>query len=335
MTKGPTLARSTRGSAFALPLLATLFAGGCAGAWKHYETRHVNLYTDASTGLDDITRTLEYQHAIMASSFFGGVAQSKVDVLVLDDVPFKTHFGSLRSAMMLSTSPGGHDIGKNGLIVLKWGESPISAATMMNHWFLDKAVPRAPLWFHCGFSQYAAGAHYVEKGNGAIACLGASWSYEDRVLMSVNDFGAASWSQYNDEHRAWLPFSGAVFVDWVVRGDGGAHRGALADIINHLASGVPTTEVLAKATPLTAAELDAALQRYRQTWVKAGCPFAFPIKPEALPDTDSPRPRDIAPERVNALLVALDTLPEVDGYAEYYPAAVVAQAGQGKKPRRR
>lgn len=309
-----------------------LLSSGCAGSWKHYETKHVNLYTDMSLAHEQTVLALEYHYAIMASSFFGKVAGPKVDVLLLDDVPFQAHFGSLRGGMTLSKSPGGQEIGRDGLIVMKLSGSTNLGSTLLSYWFLDKAAPNAPLWFHEGFGRYTGGALYMEGPTGAAGCIGRHWSQKDDVLMSINDFGNASWTDYGGKYRGWLPYSGAVFFDWLMHADNGARRDALGEVVNQLANGVQTTDALTKATHKTTEEIDEALKLHRHTWVRRGmCPISFAIRSDNLADKEAPRQRDFPAERVDALLAALATLPEVEGYADYYPVAVVEQSGRTSK----
>lgn len=323
------------GAPTSLVLASLLLATGCAGAWKRYETKHVNLYTDMSLAHEQTVLALEYHYAIMASSFFGKIAGPKVDVLLLDDVPFRGKFGSYRTGMTLAKSPGGQSIGSNGLIVMRLTGSTNYGSTLLSYWFLDKAAPRAPLWFHEGFGRYTGGALYMEGPQGAAGCIGRFWSQKDDVLMSVNDFGNASWSEYADKYRGWLPYSGAVFFDWLMHADNGAHRGALGDVVNQLANGVQTSDALTQATHLTTAQIDEALKLHRHTWVPRGmCPLGFTIKPEALADKEAPRQQDFPPGPVDELLAALATLPDVEGYADYYPAEIVDQSGKTSKRRR-
>lgn len=99
---------------------ALAVASGCATPWQKIQTKHVTLYTDSEFGHEEVLRSLEQGRAMLASSFFANTPlPDRVDVLFVDDVPFNSLMGPLRSGAALAKAPGSSGIGVDGLLILR------------------------------------------------------------------------------------------------------------------------------------------------------------------------------------------------------------------------
>lgn len=374
---------------------AASLAAGCATPWQKIQTKHVTLYTDSDFGHEEVLRSLENGHAMLASSFLSNThLPERIDVLFMDDVPFQGLMGAYRKGVALAKAPGSTGIGTDGLLILRpmaagrSSEVDVNAASaftssgqggirqqnritsesggiagsgvsvrdaravegnlagraaveMLAHLYLQRAMPNAPLWFHEGFAAYVRDGRFNQAGNQAVACFGypPTLSGTD-VLMEPEKVWNATWDQYGGEYRSWLPYSGQILLDYIIQGEGGANRDKLGVFVTGLGEGKAAPEALNASFGWNSDGLSAKLKEHVQavqqqqgkSQSRGGCPLMFPVAGSDAPDTAEPQKSDAAEESINALIAAIETLPDRDGYQPYYPQELIERAGKpGKK----
>lgn len=376
-------------------LAALALASGCATPWQKIQTKHVTLYTDMEPGYEEVLRSLEQGHAILASSFFSNAQlPQRVEVLFIDDVPFTSLFGTYRDGVALEKAPGSSGIGSDGLLVLRpmtaGRESEVStgagyvshdqstgtlsdtkganitkdngiagsgistndrrsadanaagraAFEMLAHAYLQKAMPNAPLWFREAFANYVREARYNVAGDMSVACFGyVPKLAQNTVLLEPGKLWSASWDQYGSEYRSWLPFSGQMFIDYVISGDGGAHRDKLGTFVTALAEGKDAPATLNASFGWNDDALFTKLKEHVQnvkqlagkTQARGDCPLGFRVTSSEMPDSSEPQKTEADQQKIQALMSALESVPDREGYQEYYPADVLERKPSGKK----
>ena len=349
-------------NAFGFCLLMGICASGCAGldGWKQVQTRNITLYSN-TTQYQETLRQLENVYAGLSASFFKGKEIGRVDVLFLDDTDFISYFGNFRKGAALPMVPGEGNIGKTGLLVLRphaqatnpsvatdgTAASTFNAGTgaqnnaagtsakeMLTHIFIQRAMPQVPLWFHEGFAAYVSTSE-VRGGNGqSFGCFGFPLAAQG--MMSVASLHNATFDQYaKTDHRAWFQGTAMTLIDFVMHGDENKHRGAMGPMVNGLAAGKPSEEVVAAAFDgADAKAIDEKLQVHRQNVsqvvtsgapVRGQCPFGVMIPPGASPDESAPKVSDVPAATMEILFRALSALPAKDEYPPYYPPELIAK----------
>jgi hypothetical protein len=316
---------------------------------------------------------------LASSFFSNTELPRKVDVLFIDDVPFNSMMGAYRTGAALAKAPGATGIGDDGLLILRPNatslgsnvpqqgtlyQDPVqraqnptftgagqdrrpdtnaagrAAIEMLTHIYLQKAMPNAPLWFHEGLARYFREARYNVAGNDAIACLGFTPIVAvGEVLLEPDKLWSATWEQYGSEYRSWLPYTGQMFVDYVLHGSSGAYRDKLGPLVTVLAEGKPSADAVQTSLGWNDASLSPKLKEHAQdvqqlagkSQARGGCPIGFRISSAEMPDTGQPAKSEADQQKIQALIAAIENLPERDGYQPYYPLDVIERAGKGKK----
>ncbi len=327
--------------------LAALVGAGCTHTginspegWNVVKSKHFNLYTSTNTLYEEPLRALEFQYAALSSSFFRGGDVGKIDVLFLEDTDFTELFGNRREGAALARVPGGGAIGKDGLVVVQPNQQ-LAGAEMVTHVFIHRAFPKAPLWFHEGFSAYARTAEYQEGAGQRRACFGRAVSSDFKAIPLAKVF-AMGWDEYDgDEARGWFKHSARMLIDYTMHGENGRHANSLGAVVQGIAQGQASDALVAAAYPeLPLAELDRRVAAHgtdveAQTQTRAAvrglCPVPFPVPPERAADLSEDRPLEPATAAdIAAVLAGIRKLPRRDdGYPPWYPTEVVAQAEGG------
>jgi len=349
--------------AFAVSVFVGLFASGCASfeGWNQVETKNITLYTNTDSQYKETLRQLENTYASLSVSFFKGKDIGKVEVLFMDDTDFIEYFGNFRKGAALASVPGDGTIGKNGLLVLRPHSQPtnpsvgadgVSASTfaagtgslnnaagtsakeMLTHLFIQRAMPKVPLWFHEGFSAYVSTSE-VRGGNGqTFGCFGFPLTGE--VMMPVASLWDTTFEQYGKpEYRGWFQATAMTLVDFVMHADNNKHRSAMGQMVNDLAAGMPSSSVVAAAFDgANEKAIDELLQVHRQNVsqivvsaapVRGQCPFGVVIPKELAPDESPPKITARSAADIEGLFRVLSSFPAKDEYPPYYPPEVVAK----------
>lgn len=349
--------------AFAVAAWLVVSAGGCASvnSWNQVQTKNFTVYTSTDEHYQETLRQLENAHASLSASFFKGKQIGNVEVLFLEDADFITYFGNFRKGAALASVPGDGKIGKQGLLVLRphvqsinpsvtadgnvastfaagtgamGNAAGMAAKEMLTHLFIERAMPKVPLWFHEGFSAYVSTSD-VRGGNGqTFACFGFPLTGE--VMIPVANMWDGTFEQYaKAEYRGWFQATAMTLVDYVMHADGNAHRGAMGPLVNGLAEGQPSADVAKAALGGASNEqIDSFLRVHRQNisqviasnaQVRGQCPFGVVIPKDLAPDEAPPKITAAPPADIEALLRALTALPAKDEYPPYYPPEVLAK----------
>jgi hypothetical protein len=349
---------------FALSVFVGVLASGCASGlegWRQVETRNITLYTNTDVQYKETLRQLENSYSSLSASFFKGKDIGKVEVLFMDDTDFIGYFGNFRKGAALASVPGDGVIGKNGLLVLRPHSQDLnpsvgadgvaaknfdagtgalnnaagtSAKEMLTHLFILRAMPKVPLWFHEGFSAYVSTSE-VRAGNGqTFGCFG--FPLTGQVMMPVASIWDTGFEQYaKPEYRGWFQSTAMTLVDFVMHADNNKHRAAMGQMVNDLASGMPSSSVVSAAFDgANEKAIDELLQVHRQNVsqivasaapVRGQCPFGVVIPSVLAPDESVPKITSRSAADMEALFRALSAFPAKDEYPPYYPPEVVAK----------
>lgn len=348
-------------------VLAGALAAGCghtgtnsAEGWNLAKSKRFEMYTATTSKHIEALNGLEYHYASLSSSFFKNSDVGTVEVLFLEDDDFKEMFGDRRDFAAIAKVPGGGKIGQNGLLVvneLPAGESgdskgssegerggsqrrgDDSLAEALTHLFIHRSFPKAPLWFHEGFSAYARGAEFKEGDNNErIACFGYPGD-EKVTFLPLEKMFSLSWDEYDSgDARSWYKHTARVLIDYTIHGDGGKNQPALEKLIVGVVDGKPGADIMSDAYPGRAiGELTKAVHGHgaevashasSQTEKRGLCPIGFPVPAEKAPDIrDSVEPTPVPAADMKALFEGLRKLPKrEDGYPAWFPAEVIAQS---------
>lgn len=352
-------------SPLSLPLIAALvvgaFASGCATTegWNNVQTKNFNLYTNTQEHHKETLRQLENAYAALAASFFREKNVGKVDVLFLDDAEFVDYMGNFRRGGALSRVPGEGSIGKNGLLILRphvlrslddgegkgelgfqgtsgggamGNRAALAAKEMLTHIFIDRVMPKAPLWFHEGFAKYVSTAEIRSDGQRTLGCFG--YPQKTEALMPISGIWDITFDQYaQPDKRGFFPAAGYTLIDFIMHAENNKYRPLIGPLVNGLASGESSAALVGNAfSNMDGGALDNLLGSHKQlieqqidsnAQVRGLCPFGV-VVPESLVPSDTPVAiTPVPPQEIAALLHALKALPAKDEYPPYYPAAVI------------
>lgn len=347
---------------------------GAVDNYKVVRTPTINLYTNMSIGRYGSTlESLQYSHAALSSVFFKNTEIGPVDVLFLDDPDFQALMGNFRKGAAIASVPGGGaetKIGSNGLLILhpftlasmeshevELGGGPeasnvdgsrtgiathapqanpsrIVGTEMLAHIFVRRALPKAPLWFHEGFSTYVSNLEIREDaGSGqTFICYGYVQPIDGYLgLSKLWDMTFAGYIE--PAARNWFRSSSEVFIDFIIHGENNAHRAALMPMVAGLANGTPSPQLVKEVFAMDPTDLDERVKVHREV-IKSGlatatnargqCPFGFLLPPDKKPGDDFPVVGDVPPAEMEALFRALHALPSREEFPPYYPAEVIA-----------
>lgn len=281
----------------ALAVLVGLCTSGCAvDGWNQVQSKNITLYTNTDSQYKETLRQLENGYASLSASFFKGKEIGRVEVLFLDDTDFIGYFGNFRKGAALASVPGGGAIGKNGLLVLRphsqstnpsVGTDGVAASTfaagtgatnnaagtsakeMLTHLFVQRSMPNVPLWFHEGFAAYVSSSE-VRGGNGqSFGCFG--FPVAGQVMMPVTSLWDATFVDYaKPDYRGWFQATSMTLIDFIMHADDNKHRGAMGQMVNDLAAGKPSADVVAAAfNGASVQDIDEKLQVHRQNVAQA------------------------------------------------------------------
>lgn len=349
--------------AFAVSVLVGLFSSGCASfeGWNQVETKNITLYTNTDSQYKETLRQLENAYAGLSASFFKGKNIGKVEVLFLDDTDFITYFGNFRKGAALSAMPANSPMGKDGLLVLRPhsqftnpsvaadgvaasnfdagtgalnNAAGTSAKEMLTHLFIQRAMPKVPLWFHEGFSAYVSTSDVRSANGQTFGCFGFPLTGE--VMMPVASLWDATFDQYaKPDYRGWFQATAMTLIDFVMHADNNKHRAAMGQMVNDLAAGNPSAGVVAAAFEgANEKTIDGLLQVHRQNIsqivataapVRGQCPFGVMIPKELVPDESAPKITARSAADIETLFHILSAFPGKDEYPPYYPPEVVAK----------
>jgi hypothetical protein len=344
----------------AISLLSiTLLGAGCAStglnqpdSWHVVKSKRFTMYTPTTLTHSETLNGLEYHYASLASSFFtkdiGGV-----DVVFLENDEFTDVFGTRRDFVALHRVPGQGKIGKEGLLVVrpapthaetdqasttaaarKSGDRDDSSAEALTHIFVDRVLPKAPLWFHEGFSAYARMAEYKEGEGKRFACFGAPGTTESR-FMPLDKVFTMSWDEYDgDEARSWYKNTARMLIDFAMHGDGGSHQRAMGAMVEGILAGQDTGLIMKTGFPsMDSKQLADRIAAHgvdvlnQPKTIRGICPIAFPIPPDKVADVGDKTLAAADAADIRAVTVALKSLPRRDdGYPAWYPEEIIAQA---------
>jgi hypothetical protein len=322
----------------AFVLAAGAFVAGCAHGgignpegWSVVKSKHFTIYagTPRNTQLD--LRSLELAYAAFKSGLFKHVDMN-VDVVFLEDTDFPEVVGFRRKYMSLAKVPGGGPIGASGLLILKDDPGGNSEAEGLAHLFIDKAFPKAPLWFHEGFSSYARTVMVMTNSEGKRGgCFGKVEGGQD-TLMPLEKLLGLSWDDTDgDEARSWYTYTARTLIDYIIHGEDGKNRERMGWLASAVSDGKSSQEAFAAAFPnvapsamdkkLGAHAADAAFQsKNNSAAVRGLCPWGVEIKDENAPDEGDPKIEPAPAAAIKAVLEAVKKLPRLDGYPPWYPA---------------
>jgi hypothetical protein len=339
-------------------------ASGCATyeGWSAVKTEHFTLYTAGISNHQDVIRALENGYSgFAASPFFKSSAASvgKIDVLFMDDQDFLDLMGQRRSGAAIAKVPGDGKIGKDGLLVLHpftlnemttdltldsdlkaTGDADANpggraALEMLAHLFIVKAFPKAPLWFHEGFSAYLSTMELRSDDKGQVlSCMGFVRSSD--AYLGLSKMWELSFSQVaTAEVRGFFRATAYTFIDYILHGDNDAHRGKMGALLGGVASGDDSQSVIKAVfdgTPLDA--IDTAVKSHRnnmaavlttKTKARSQCPMGVLVPPELKPaDVITPISTEANPTDIEAVFRALGALPALDEFPPYFPLEVTA-----------
>jgi hypothetical protein len=130
-----------------------------------------------------------------------------------------------------------------------------------------------------------------------------------------------------------------MFLDYVLHGDGGAYRDKLGPFVTALAEGKPADQVVTASFGWNDAALSTKLKDHVQTvkqlagnaQARGACPLGFRVVSTEAPDTAEPRKAEADQQAIQALMSAIESLPERDGYQEYYPIDVIERPRKKKR----
>ncbi len=332
-------------SASGLVVAAGAGAGaGCAlrnpirpqNGWKEVTSAHVRLLARDTYRAEPVIEWLEYSHAgYRVALERRGVpvprSLDRVEGLFLDEgtsAEFVGLFGYNRSGITLAEAPAGAPLGAGGLMVLPgWKESAVMRA--LAHVFVHRIAPRAPIWFHAGVVGVLAGTTFLRGDSHPAAYLylgpthlgpgTRNWIEPLEVVFSATP------AVYDRPHRGdhvWQ--TAAVLATFLMYGDEGPTiHGDFPGLVRRLGAGEPTVEALAATYPRYPV---ATLREHLRTWfIRRERALRIPL-PRADARITGRRPVD--PGSMRRLLDGLERLGLEDGWGDWVPREVLAQASR-------
>lgn len=327
-----------------LVVLGTALSVGCAHpgigsaeGWNAIKTKHFTMYAGGGERFDATLTALEYSHAALSSSpFFKDTKMDPIEVLFVNPQDMDELFGLRRSGAAVAAVPGGGKLGQAGLIVVDNDPEGDHATEMLTHLFIHKRWPKAPLWFHEGFSLFTRSVMYQEGDGKRVGCFGKP-SATVEAFVPLSKLLAMSWDDYDgNEARGWYKRTAGTIIDFIIFADGGKYfqekMGAVVDALN---AGKGGPDVMAAAFPGPLADMDSKIVEHGNTVAHQGpairgiCPLGIPIPEEKAPDNvEAAKSEPLPAADMKALMDGLQKLPRrSDGYPPWFPAEVAVRAG--------
>lgn len=275
----------------AVAMLAGMTAGGCAHTgvnstegWNKVQTKHFTVHTPMSQRYEEALNIMEYIYSGLVSSFFRDADTGPIDVMMLERDDFVELFGNRRFHMSLARTPGGTKIGAKGLVFAVVSTSGEEHTEAIAHQLIQRAFPKAPLWFHEGFSSWLRTGQFL-KGNGKqTACYGKPGLTEISFIPLEKLF-EIDWDAYDGpEARSWYKHTARMLFDFTMFGEKSKHMPQIEKIVDGVAEGRSGPSIIAEAFPeLSTRELNKRVMAHGRDVLHAQfaphglCPIGFPI----------------------------------------------------------
>jgi hypothetical protein len=306
--------------------------------WSAAKTKHFTMYVPTGDRFGATLLALEYSYAAFsASPFFKDVDMGgPVEAMYVNGQDMTELFGFKRDGAALASVPGGSKLGATGLIVLQDDPDGDKGAEMLAHLFIQKRLPKAPLWFHEGFSAYLRSVKYQEGEGKRGGCFGFAGSAPE-TWIALDKLFNLTWEEYDaPTAKSWAKHSARTMVDYIIHIEGGKYFaegfGALYD---GFGAGKGSAEVVGQIFGGGAlAELNSKVMDHGKSLATIGkarglCPLGVGIPEDKAADKSDPKMEEIPADDMAKLIQGLMKLPGrgAEAYPPWYPPDMVAKAG--------
>jgi hypothetical protein len=354
----------------ALLALAGLGLGCASGykGWSANRTKNITVYTDAKLEHEYIQEWLELSYSAYRG-FFPDVELPRVSAVWLKIEPgslgrFYRPNDDPQAGWTLETVPS-RGIGHDGLIVLERKDNYTASPTgfqsssardeniakrQLAYYFINKAVPMAPLWLQIGLGRYMSKFRIHYSGQYWVACFGAvvfdepvTAGVPDRVTVPLDELLETDWYEYDAKTRRWYEYTAYAFVHFLIQGKNGWHKTRFPILLRALREGHTVDYALRLAYPhilesewdeLLAAHVRPDARRARLAQEKSlpqGMCFRIPPATQA---EEKPKRAPVGEAEVKTLLADLERVGIFRRHATWLPQDIVEAEASKRPPER-
>jgi hypothetical protein len=311
-------------------LLVLLTIASCTHApwnphrgWSALRTNNVEMYTDALVQEELTLQWLDSSFEVLGRTFFSSTSVPPVKVIYLSTEtasPFTSASGGALG-FTANTRPPSKKGPMTVLVVGKSGEMQ-GYAHVMAHYFIEAAVPGAPIWLQAGLASYASIFRNDSRDPSRI-CFGfLQPARMQSVMEPMATLFSVSWSDYNDTLAPNINDTAFGLVDYLLNGEGGRLRGRFDALLTRLGSGMKSADAISTVFPEFPLEtLDERVRGHvRARRPEKECPHAVPLVPRTV-DKIAPIKRAVSEEEMRRLFEDLQAVPVRRGHADFPPPA--------------
>jgi hypothetical protein len=311
-------------------LLILLTVASCTHApwnphrgWSALRTNNVEMFTDALAQEELTLQWLDTSFEVLSRTFFGSTSVPPVKVIYITNdtsSPFTTASGSART-FTANTRPPGTKGPMTVLVVGKDGEMQ-SYAHVMTHYFIEAAVPGAPIWLQAGLATYASIFRNDTRDRTRI-CFGFMQpARKQSVMEPMATLFSVTWQDYNDTLAPNINDTSFGLVDYLLHGEEGRLRRRFDALLGRLGAGMKSADAISTVYPeLAPGTLDERVRSHVRTRrPEKECPHDVPLLPRTV-EKIAPIKRAVSEDEMRRLFEDLQAVPVRQGHADFPPPA--------------